>query len=390
MRLLFLTGVFWLVYVYLGYPILLALIGLLRRVRPQLADDYLPKVSVVFAARNEEKDIDWKIRETLAWDYPPDRLEVAVVSDASTDRTDEIIRSIKDDRLLFVRMEQRGGKNMALNSLIPRTSGEILFFTDANAHIEPSALRRIVRHFSEKRVGCVTGQTQPLRHEDSPLTKGAGTYWGYEALVKQLENRIGSVLVCEGAVFCIRRSLFSPLSPQLANDLETPFQIAKLGYWICYEPSVFTWEYETSSPREEFARRRRICAQGTLALRRLLKTLSPLRAWQFLSRKVLRWVTLIPILLVFISSIFLSNYLFYRTMFVLQLAFYLLASLGWLLGAVGRRTRGPFSIPYYTLLVCTAGLLGTVESCLGRKFAVWETSNMSRLGRINVDRQALD
>lgn len=239
MRVLFILGALWLVYVYAGYPVLLAIVGLLRRVQPHFAQGYLPKVSVLIAARNEERDIEWKIRETLAWDYPPDRLEVAVVSDASNDRTDEIIRSIKDDRLIFVRMDQRGGKNAALNCLVPRTSGEILFFTDANAHIEPLALRRMVRHFADKRVGCVSGQTHPLRHEDSPLTEGAGTYWGYESFVKRLENRIGSVLVCEGAVFCARRDLFAPLSPQLANDLESPFRIAKLGYWICHGAERF-------------------------------------------------------------------------------------------------------------------------------------------------------
>jgi biofilm PGA synthesis N-glycosyltransferase PgaC len=389
MRLLFMFGVLWLAYVYAGYPVILAIVGLLRRVHPHLSEDHLPKVSVLIAARNEEKDIEWKIRETLAWDYPEDRLEVAVVSDASTDRTDEIIGRINDKRLIFVRMDQRGGKNAALNYLVPRTSGEILFFTDANAHIEPLALRRMVRHFADKRVGCVSGQTEPLRNDESPISKGAGTYWSYEALVKRLETQIGSVLVCQGAIFCMRREIFSPLSPQLANDLESPFQAAKLGYWICNEPTVFAGEYETSSPQEEFARRRRICAQGALALGRLWTTLSPLRAWQFVSRKVLRWFTLVPLLIILLASIYLSNSLFYKTILILQLPFYLLALFGWLLSTFGRRTGGPLSIPYYTLLVCAAGLIGTVEACFGREFAVWDSSTMSRLGREDFNRQGL-
>jgi cellulose synthase/poly-beta-1,6-N-acetylglucosamine synthase-like glycosyltransferase len=111
-------SVAWLAYVYAGYPIFLWLAGLWRRFEPQLANDYCPKVSVLISARNEEKDIEWKIRETLSWNYPADRLELIVASDASEDRTDEIVQSIQDTRLRYVRMENRVGKNEAL----PRAS----------------------------------------------------------------------------------------------------------------------------------------------------------------------------------------------------------------------------------------------------------------------------
>lgn len=382
MRALFLLGVVWLAYVYVGYPILLAIIGMLRRVQPRFREDYLPKVSVLIAARNEEKDIEWKIRETLGWDYPADRLEVLVASDASDDLTDEIIRSLEDSRVTLVRMEERRGKNLALNRLAPLADGELLFFTDANAHIEPHALRRVTRHFADERVGCVTGQAYPLRDEhDSGLSRGAKVYWSYEALVKRLENRIGSILVCEGPVFCVRRSLFTPLSPDLANDLELPWRIGKLGFWIHYEPAALASEYETSAPREEFARRRRICAQGILAAQRLGRTLSPLRGWQFVSRKFLRWFTLIPLLLLLVSSAALSFQPFYRAALAFQLAFYVLAGFGWFQTAIGKQTRGPVSVPYYTVLVCVAGLIGTVETCLGRRFATWEIPKMSRRGK---------
>jgi cellulose synthase/poly-beta-1,6-N-acetylglucosamine synthase-like glycosyltransferase len=382
MRALFLLGAAWLAYVYVGYPVLLGIVEMLRRVRPRLREDYLPQVSVLIAARNEEKDIGWKIRETLAWDYPHDRLEVLIASDASDDRTDEIVRSTEDDRLTLVRMEQRGGKNLALNRLVPLARGEVLFFTDANAHIEPHALRRVTRHFADPRVGCVTGQAYPLRDEyDSGLSRGAKVYWSYEALVKRLENRIGSVLVCEGPIFCIRRSLFTPLSPDLANDLELPWHVAKLGFWVCYEPRAQASEYETSAPREEFARRRRICAQGMLAAQRLGRTLSPLRGWQFFSRKFLRWFTLIPLLLLLLSSAALSWEPWYRAVLALEVAFYVLAGFGWFQAALGKQTRGPLAVPYYVTLVCAAGLIGAVESCLGRRFATWEIPKMSRRGK---------
>src|SRR6516164_3161604 len=141
MTALFWIGVLWIGYVYVAYPLILALLGKIQRVHPIIKDDFLPTVSVLISARNEEKDIGWKVTETLEWDYPRDRLEVLVASDASEDRTDEILLGIEDSRLKPVRMEHRGGKCVALNHLAQLAQGELLFFTDANAHIPARCLK---------------------------------------------------------------------------------------------------------------------------------------------------------------------------------------------------------------------------------------------------------
>jgi len=385
MHVLFWLAVVWLGYVYVGYPLLLAVLGMVYRVRPRIRGDYLPTVSVLIAARNEEKDIAWKIRECFDWDYPSDRIEVLVASDASEDRTDEIVRGITDPRLTFVRIESRVGKNLALNRLVPLAHGEILFFTDANAHIERFALRRLVRHFADERVGCVTGQTRPFVQDN--WTTGASFYWDYEAIVKRLENTIGSVLVCEGAVFCIRRTLFTRLSAELANDLELPLRIGKLGLWVRYDRGAFASEYETSSPREEFDRRRRICSQGMLATLRLWHSFSTLRGWQFASRKFLRWFTLLPLALLLVSCATIS-YQSFRPFFMVALALqvlvYLLAGFGWLLTSIHKQIRGIITVPYYAVLVCAAGLIGTIEAGLGHRFAVWDIPGTSRRGDAGV------
>ena len=105
MRTAFLVSVIWLAYVYGGYLLLLALVALWRRVYPLVSDEHLPSVSVLIAARNEEKDIRWKIAETLGWDYPADRLDILVASDASDDSTDEIVRGLAGPRVTFVRSD---------------------------------------------------------------------------------------------------------------------------------------------------------------------------------------------------------------------------------------------------------------------------------------------
>jgi poly-beta-1,6-N-acetyl-D-glucosamine synthase len=376
---LFAIGLVWLVYVYVGYPVLLWLIGLGRRFRQETRDDFLPSVSVLISARNEEKDIAWKIEETLNWNYPTDRLEVLIASDASEDRTDEIIGSVNNPRLKHTRTGRRVGKNEALNRLAKLATGEVLFFTDANSHIHADCLRRMVRYFADHRVGCVTGTDSTMKEEkESAIGAGERRYWGYESWLHGLESKLGSVLICFGAIFCIRRSLFAPLQPDLANDLQLPIQIGGAGYAVLFEPEAWAAEKATHSAKEEFNRRRRICGQGLLGFWRLRKSFRGLRAWQFISRKFLRWTALVPLALVIIASAALASHAFFMAILVAQLAFYSAALLGWLVAAFKRQLGGMFSLPFYFLLVNLAAFTGLIEACQGRRYSVWEVASLTR------------
>lgn len=373
------VGAAWLLYVYAGYPLLLGLIGVAARIRTRAREGWWPSVSVLIAARNEERDIGWKIRETLAWDYPADRLEVLVASDASDDRTDEIVRSFRDPRVHLVRMEKRGGKVRALNRLAELARGEILFFTDANAGIPAECLRLMVRHFADPRVGCVTGITRSGKPQSAgAVSLGAGLYFRYESLIAGLESRLGSVLACDGAVHCLRRELFAPLQPELANDLEAPLRVARAGYLTLFEPEAYAVEKETDSPSEEFARRRRIAAQGALAMWRFRGALLGVRGWQFLSHKFLRWLTPLPLAAVLVSSIALAHRPFYALALGAQGIFYAAALAAFLQARQGRRVSRALAVPFYVLLGATATLVGVVEAVLGRSFDVWEIATLSR------------
>ena len=376
MIVLFWLGVGWLAYVYVGYPAALALLGLFGRVRPRTDAEVLPTVSVLISARNEEKDIGWKIQQTLEWEYPADRLEVLVASDASTDDTDQILEGFADPRLTFVRLEPRRGKSAALDELVGRARGELLFFTDANSSIAPHALRAMVRHFADSRVGCVTGEME--ERADSAIGEGARAYWGYEGMLKRLESALGLVLVCVGSIFCVRRTLYRPLDPDVANDLEIPIRVARAGYWIRYEPSARSVEAAAGSAQEEFWRRRRICAQGLLGMWRLRAALGVLRGWQFVSRKFLRWLFLIPLAVVFVTSVALAGDPLFLALGALQGAVYALAVMGWILARRDRPMPRVLSVPFYILLVGVAGLVGLRDTCSGRRFQVWEAAALSR------------
>jgi cellulose synthase/poly-beta-1,6-N-acetylglucosamine synthase-like glycosyltransferase len=380
MVLLFLSGAVWLAYVYVGYLVMLVIVSRWIRVRPNNSSTYMPSVSVLIAARNEEKDIGWKIVETLAWDYPVEKLDILVASDASDDTTDEIVRRFAGPRVTLIRMERRGGKARALNRLAELASGQVLFFTDANAHIAPHVLRLMVRHFADPRVGCVTGDSRPIKDHDNPaLTHGAEVYWGYETMLKRLESNIGSVLVCDGAIFCMRASLFESLHPELANDLESPMRVGGAGYWVIDEPRGLVFEHETTSALEELRRRRRICAQGMLAMLKLHSTFSGLRGWQFLSHKFLRWLSFLPMLMVLAaSSALATRSIVFRFLLVPQVLFYGFAAIGFGMILAGRKVPRPLAVPFYAVLGMLGALMGVVASLLGRRFDVWEIPILSR------------
>ena len=376
---LFWAAVAWFAYESGGYPLLLALVARFRRIRPLRNDAYLPRVSVLISARNEEQDILWKVEETLAWDYPSDRLEVLVASDASTDRTNAILAGIKNPRCRFIVMERRGGKSRALNRLAELAEGDLLFFSDANSHIDSDCLKRVVRHFADPKVGCVTGNSNRSEEGYQPGTSsGTSVYWGQEMLIRHIENQFGSVLVCDGALFCMRRSLYTPVFPELANDLELPLRIARAGYWVLHEPTAQVLEKDTSSPLEEFRRRRRICSQGVLGLWRLRSTLRGVRLWQFFSHKVMRWLILVPLLLLLISSLALARDPFFTALLGAQLCFYAAGLIGFILIQGGCNPGRLFTIPLYILVGAVGAFVGVIDAMTGKRFDIWESPALSR------------
>lgn len=370
----------WLLYVYIGYPVCLWFLSLFRSV-PHVCDEaYTPSVSVLIAARNEEKDIGWKVRQTLGWDYPKDELEILIASDASDDRTDEILQSFADARVRYVRMEKRGGKVRALNHLARMARGELLFCTDANSSIEPGAIRRMVRHFADARVGCVTGADRTALDEtEKVIGAGEKAYWTYELTIDRLESRLGSVLVCFGAVHCIRRSLYGECDPDLANDLEVPMRIGDSGHLLLFEPDAVSTERATESSVEEFNRRRRICGQGALGYVRLFNIINGLRAWQFVSRKVLRWCAAVPLLAFLCGSLLIAIQQPWAMLLItVQFGCYLAAGVGWVIATRKSRSRRIFAIPFYFCLVNVAALMGVIDACCGRRYATWGSASHTR------------
>src|SRR5262245_25773924 len=180
----FIAAIAVMAFIYAGYPALMFALSLVFR-RPVRRADITPRVSVIIAAYNEERDIQAKLKNTLALDYPRDRMEIIVASDCSTDQTDEIVRRFGRSGVILSRQPVRFGKTVAQHRAVKVSSGESLVFSDATTMYEPDAIRKIVRSFADPEVGCVAGQLIYVDAATSAVGKGCRSYWGYEKFLKR-------------------------------------------------------------------------------------------------------------------------------------------------------------------------------------------------------------
>jgi cellulose synthase/poly-beta-1,6-N-acetylglucosamine synthase-like glycosyltransferase len=289
---LFLVSLGLLIYVYAGYPLLLWTFVRLRGARPLRKGDDLPRVSLVISAYNEAHVIQSKIENALALDYPAALLQIAVISDASTDATDAIVRRFAP-RVELLRQSERRGKTAGLNRFVPTLTGDVVVFSDANAIYQPDAIRKLVRNFKDSDVGCVTGEARYTKGDQSVAGIGERVYWDYEIWIKRLETGVGSMVGGDGAIYAIRRGLWRSLPEHAINDFLNPLQIVAAGFRGVYEPEAVCYEETAGGTRREWRRRIRIVSRSWQAVFLAPATLNPARVGLFafclLSHKVLRW-----------------------------------------------------------------------------------------------------
>ncbi len=369
-------------YGYLGYPILISIIYKISSHPIKKDPAFLPTVSVIIPAHNEVKIIEKKLNNALEIDYPKDRLEIIVASDASTDGTDEIVKGYEDRGISIIRLEPRGGKNRAVNAVVPQAKGEIAVLCDANIMFDPLAIRNLVRNFADPVVGCVCGRKIYQDNEAMATGKGEGLYWRLEEYLKRCESAAGSVTGADGSMYAIRRELFVPFDIALMDDFLISLNIFQKGYRIVSEPEARAFEKATTLASDEFRRKNRIVATTIRSLTRYPHFLNPFRsgrmAWQIWSHKICRW--LVPFFL-FTSAVALvslaiqGRYVWMATAAALLL---LAGGIGGLLQRAGKPSGG-FSLPFYFLLVNAAAMVGWVKYLVGKVETTWKKPESSRV-----------
>ncbi len=385
---LFWIAVAILLYSYGGFSVLLMIAGKLLN-RRTTKKNIKPAVSVIIAAYNEEQGIASKLENVLSLDYPSDLLEVIVASDGSDDSTATIVSDFELRGVRFLNLPRRG-KLFALDDAVKEAHGQVLVFSDANTLFHPQAIRHLVRNFADPRVGGVCGNQQHISLESGDnSSKGEQLYWAYDKWLKNMENRTGSIVSADGAIYAIRRELYRmPGRTDVTDDFAISTAIIEQGYRLVFESDALAHEQTSATAHNEFSRKVRIMNRGLRGVLMRRKLLNPFRFGFYsvilFSHKVLR--RLVPLILVwlFVTSWVLADvHVFYLAASVAQTIFYALAFTGFLLRRK-RLGRSKFLyIPFFYCLANMAALIAIMRLLRGKRIELWQPQ------RDRVERQKL-
>jgi len=371
----FLLAVLLVVYVYVGYPFLIVMLSfIVKNGVKQIPGE--PSVTFLITAYNEEKSIKEKLEDTLALDYPKEKLHIMVASDGSTDGTDEIVKGFSKEGVLLCRVEGRVGKTETQNQAVKEARGEIVVFSDATTKYREDALRKIVRNYGDPSVGAVSGRYEYRNPTGGAVGAGTKLFWNYENFIKRKQTEIKTITGCCGCIYSVRRDLYEALPGDIISDLVEPLKILEKGRRIAFEPDAVAQEITEEKAEEEYSMRVRVITRGMNGIAYVKGLLNPFRhgfvSFQLISHKILRWMIPFFLTVAFISNLLLLETAFYRLTMGIQFAFYLLAVVGWWLDRKDMKTRVT-SFPLYFCVVNLAAVQGAVNFVRGRRMATWET-----------------
>jgi len=361
-------------YTLAGYQALLWVASKFRR-RKHVMADVTPSVSVIIVAHNAEAIIGEKILNTLAVDYPSDKLEILVGSDGSTDATVEVVRSFADRGVRLVESAGRLGKHHLQMLALDISRSEILVFTDASIRVEPHVLTRMVSHFADSTVGSVCSVDEIF--EPKAGWKGEHFYVSGEMGLRQLEAQVGSLVSLSGALFAVRREASKGWHPDMSSDFFLALHTVEQGYHAVIDPECRARLGMVKSQKEELGRKVRTIVHGLVVLYAHLHLLNVFRygifSWQLMSHKLFRWLLPFAFLGALISNVFLWEAgIFYRIFLFMQLAGYLAGLLSTAGGALAR--SAVFKLAGFIVMGNVATLVAWWKFCRGEKLAIWQPS----------------
>ena len=371
MKWLFWGSVGVITYTYAGYA---GWLWLRRRwrYRPVKASPFTPLLSIVMVVRNEAEVLDRKLRNLTELDYPQELRRIIVVSDGSTDGTNDIL-SLWSERsgIQVILHPDSQGKAARLNDAIEAATGEIVVFTDARQKIEPDAVRFLAENFADPEVGCASGELMLGDPESGENVKGMGLYWRIEKVVRELESTSGSVVGATGALHAVRRSLLVSIPAEtVLDDVYIPMNVVRQGARVIFDPRARAWDVPSLGASREFARKVRTLS-GNYQLVQLapwlLTSYNPLR-FEFVSHKLLRLAVPFALTATLVTSIFLPQPI-YKIALALQVGFYAMSLL-----ALSQLSRGPLAriadAAFTFVVLNTAAAVAFANFVTGKK-AVW-------------------
>ena len=385
---------FWLlaiivIYAYVGYGLILYLMVRIKRffhsynITDISNEEALPEVTFIVAAYNEAAWIEDKIKNSLEFNYPKEKIYYYFVTDGSSDNTPHLIRKYPIEENVKLRVfhrPERKGKIAAVERIMPEVKTPLVIYTDANTIVNKNAIRNIVRHYQDDKVGAVAGEKRiQLGEKNEASSAGEGTYWKYESQLKKWDSELYSVVGAAGELFSIRTKLYEAVEKDaIIEDFIMTLRIAQRGYRVRYEPNAYAVETSSASVKEELKRKIRIAAGGWQAIIRLLPLLNifqyGLLSFQYISHRVLRWTIApfsLPILLLINIILAINGSAFYQALLVLQLGFYTLALIGYIMEKRQLKFIA-FFIPYYFCMMNYAVYRGFGRIITGKQSVLWE------------------
>jgi cellulose synthase/poly-beta-1,6-N-acetylglucosamine synthase-like glycosyltransferase len=366
------------VYAFLGYPLLLKVVGLVnRRGVAKTEPAEWPSVSITVPAYNEESTIAATLDRVLDVDYPADRRQVLVISDCSSDRTDEIVRSYADRGVELLRLEKRSGKTAAENASRAHIHGEIVINTDASVRLDTAALKHLVMALGDPTVGAASSHDVSVATQGDAANRAEGSYVGYEMWVRRLETGVYGIVGASGSLYAVRRRLHAELVPEaLSRDFAVALVTRRHGLRTVSADDALCYVPRNPSLRREYRRKVRTMARGLETLWFHRGLLNPLRyglfAWMLFSHKLVRW--LVPWAL----ALAVPAWLLAGPPPVLDASLLLVgvlvlgsALVGWL-QPEGRRLPRLLGWPGYFVVGQVAALHAWIKALSGEMNPVWE------------------
>jgi cellulose synthase/poly-beta-1,6-N-acetylglucosamine synthase-like glycosyltransferase len=359
------------IYAYIGYPLVLVILGWFRREnKVQLSEEYTPSLSIIIPAYNEEGVIGQKLKNTLELIYPQKKLEIIIVSDGSIDKTKQIVQSfLPNQKIKFIEVSQRKGKSNALNLGLDHASGEIIVFSDSSILLEPNALLEIVKGFQDEKIGCISGE------DHIPGNGGEGLYGKYELFLRNKESRIGSIVGASGSFYAQRKELCMPFVEGLAPDFLSVLNTIEQGYRAISEPKAKGMMSSADETEAEFRRKVRTLLRGMTTLWFKRNLISPFNYGMFafflLSHKLVRWLVPSFLIVLLVTNMFLLSIFIYQIIFLGQFIFYIFGFMAWWkIINMDKKIIG--KIPLYFSMTNIAILQAWILFINGTRQEIWE------------------
>ena len=377
---------FSILYCYLGYPVLIYFLSQWKP-WPVSRKPITPSVSMVLSVWNEDDVIETKLKNILDLDYPADQIEILIASDGSTDQTVPIVRRYVSERIKLFDFPDRGGgageggggKMVRLNELARQAQNEIIVFTDARQEFSPSAIRYLVKNFADPKVGCVSGELI-FKAMKEGTSIGVNVYWEYEKFIRNHESQFHSMLGATGAIYAIRRELYSPVPVQaVLDDMYIPSKIVLKGYRAIFENEALAYDKPADSPLEENRRKTRTIYGNyqliTLLPKIYMPGVSPV-AFQMFSHKLLRIIMPFFLIMLFAVNMQLYQEKIYYYFFIAQIVFYSMALLGGLARQVNYGILNFIFricyVPYVFCLLNFSAFSGFLKFIMGQQSVTWQ------------------